>query len=448
MFDILTKKLSDTFSKLTGYGKIREGNIEEAIRDVRMSLLEADVNYKVVTKLVESIKNKAVGQKVLESLTPTQHFVGIVNEELIDLFKVEENLKGLRLDSSDGISKLMLVGLQGSGKTTTAGKLAKYIYKNHGYKPLLVPCDIKRAAAQEQLKIIGDEIEIPVFLDKAIQDPVELARLALVHAKEHNFKTVIFDTAGRLHIDQELMDELSELERLLKPQEVLLVADAMTGQDAVNIAKGFEGKLDLSGIILTKMDGDARGGAALSIVSVTGKPLKFIGIGEKFDALEVFHPDRIVSRILGMGDIITLFEKTRDSIEEEEAKELAEKLSKKNFTIQDFLDQLKQVKKLGSLESIMGLIPGMSKLMKMKDLSMAEGEFSKIEAIISSMTIQERNNHAIINGRRRLRIAKGSGTAVSDVNRFLKQFLTTRKMMQRFGSINPANLLRKGMLPF
>ena len=447
MFENLTKKLTNVFSKLSGLGKIREANIEEAVRDVKLSLLEADVNYKVVGDIVENIKRRAVGKEVLESLTPYQHFIGIVNEELVKIFQAGAESRGLEFNSS-GITKLLLVGLQGSGKTTTACKLAKSIYKNHGFKPLLVPLDTKRAAAIEQLKFLGDANDIPTFVKEGVSDPVLLSKLAMEYARDHNFKLVIFDTAGRLHIDEDLMTELSVLRKNLAPEEILFVADAMTGQDAVNIAKGFNDRLGITGIILTKMDGDARGGAALSIVSVVKKPIKFMGVGEKVEALEVFHPDRVVSRILGMGDIVTLFEKTKEAVLEEDVIELAEKLRKKTFTIEDFRDQLKQVKKLGSLENILELIPGISKMVKMKDVHLADGEFKRIEAIISSMTTQERNNHALINGRRRLRIAKGSGTAVQEVNRFLKQFMQTKKMMQRFGSMNPKDLMRKGMFPF
>lgn len=447
MFENLTKRLANAFNKLSGLGKIRESNIEEAIRDVRLSLLEADVNYKVAGDVVENIKKRAIGKEVLESLTPYQHFIGIVNQELINLFKIDEEQQGVTINSSE-ITKYMLVGLQGSGKTTTAGKLAKFIYKNHGFKPLLVPLDTKRAAAVDQLKIIGDSIDIQTFIPEMIKDPLELSKTALEFAKEHGFKLVIFDTAGRLHIDNELMNELTLIEKSLSPHEVLFVADAMTGQDAVNIAKGFSEHLDLTGIILTKMDGDARGGAALSIVSIVRKPIRFMGVGEKVDALEVFHPDRVISRILGMGDVVTLFEKTKEAVEEEEILKLEENLRKRSFTIDDFLDQLKQVKKIGSLESILELIPGISKMLRTKDMHLAEGEFKKVEAIISSMTLKERSNHAIINGRRRLRIARGSGTSVQDVNRFLKQFIQTRKLMQRFGSMNPMDLLKRGMMPF
>lgn len=441
MFEDLTKKLGDVFAKLSQAGKLRESNIEEAIRDVRLSLLEADVNYKVVLRIVENIKSEALGQRVLESLSPYQQFIGIVNRELIRIFESGEKDSELSFEPS-GITRVMLVGLQGSGKTTTAGKLANFIYRKHGFKPLLVPLDTKRAAAIEQLKVIGAGLDIPVFA-LGSDNPLNIAKEALEHAREHSFKLVIFDTAGRLHIDEGLMDELAALKRELSPKEILFVADAMTGQDAVNMAKGFNDRLGITGIILTKMDGDARGGAALSIVSVVGRPIKFIGVGEKPDAFDPFHPERAVSRILGMGDIVTLFEKTKDAVEEEEIIRLAQKVKKKDFTIMDFLGQLKQIKKLGSLESIIELIPGVSKLLKTKDLHMAEGEFKKIEAMINSMTDQERENHAIMNGRRRLRIALGSGTTVQDLNRFLKQFMQTRKMIQRMGSLSPKDLFKK-----
>ncbi len=447
MFENLSKRLNKTLTKLSGLGKIRESNVEEAIRDVKLSLLEADVNYKVVGEVVDNIKKRAVGAEVLDSLTPYQHFVGIVNQELTNIFEAPDQDKELKVLTSQ-ITVHMLVGLQGSGKTTTAGKLARYIYKNHGFKPLLVPIDTKRPAAIDQLDLIGKEIDVPTFISKDIKDPVKLAQKAMSYAKERNFKCVIFDTAGRLHIDDELMKELSTLEKKLNPHEVLFVADSMTGQDAVNSARGFSDHLGLTGIILTKIDGDARGGAALSIVSIAKKPIKFMGIGEKFDALEVFHPDRVVSRILGMGDVVTLFEKTKDAIEEEEILKLEEKIRKKTFTIEDFRDQLKQINKMGSLESILKLVPGMSKMIKAKDIMSAEGEFKKINAMINSMTIRERNNHAIINGRRRSRIARGSGTTVQDINRFLKQFMQTKKMMQRFSGMNPKNILKKGLLPF
>ena len=447
MFENLTKKLSGTFAKLKGLGKIRPGNVEEAVRDVKISLLEADVNYKVVADLVESIKNKALGSKVLESLTPYQQFIGIVNEELIRLLSAYEGNCELSVSPAK-LNVHMLVGLQGCGKTTTAGKLAKFVSKYHGLQPLLVPLDTKRAAAIDQLKTIGAEIGIPVFTNPDVSDPLKLAREAIGYAQDYGFKLVIFDTAGRLHVDDELMRELEFLEDELKPQEVFFVADSMTGQDAVNSALAFSKKLALSGIIMTKMDGDARGGAALSIVSITKKPIKFIGTGEKFEALEVFHPDRIVSRILGMGDIVTLFEKTKETVDEQHIQKLAQRLKKKSFTIEDFRDQLKQVNKLGSLESIVKMIPGASKMLGARDFSSAEKEFKKIDAIINSMTNQERADHAIINGKRRLRIASGSGTKVTDVNRFLKQFLQTRKMMQKLGGLNPMNIFKKGLSPF
>ncbi|HYQ60921.1 MAG TPA: signal recognition particle protein [Desulfatiglandales bacterium] len=433
MFESLSEKLSRTFKKLKGQGRLTEKNIQEALKEVRMALLEADVNYKVVKKFVEDIRQSAMGQEVLDSLTPGQQVIKIVYEELIRLMggsRQELNLTGRTPFT------LMLVGLQGSGKTTTAGKLALHLRKK-GRNPYLVPADIYRPAAIDQLKKLGSQLGIPVHDTDKGRKPEDTCQEALAEAGAAGADILIMDTAGRLHIDDELMAELVRIKQRVLPTEILLVADAMTGQDAVNVAKHFNDLLDISGVILTKMEGDARGGAALSVKAVTDKPIKFIGVGEKLDALEPFFPDRVASRILGMGDMLSLIEKAQEEFDEKEALKLARKLKKREFDLEDFLGQLRQLKKLGSLEQIMGMIPGLGQLKQLKNMKPDERELVRVEAIINSMTKEERGNYKMINGSRRRRIALGSGTTIQDVNRLLKNFAQTKKMME--------NLTRKGL---
>ena len=433
MFESLSEKLSRTFKKLKGQGRLTEKNIQEALKEVRIALLEADVNYKVVKKFVEDIRQSATGQSVLDSLTPGQQVIKIVNEELIRLMggsRQELNLTGRTPFA------LMLVGLQGSGKTTTAGKLALHLRKK-GRNPYLVPADIYRPAAIEQLKKLGSQLGIPVHDTDKNRKPEDTCQEALALASTVGADILIMDTAGRLHIDDELMAELVRIKQRVSPTEILLVADAMTGQDAVNVAKHFNDLLDISGVILTKMEGDARGGAALSVKAVTDKPIKFIGVGEKLDALEPFFPDRVASRILGMGDMLSLIEKAQEEFDEKEALKLAKKIKKREFDLEDFLGQLRQLKKLGSLEQIMGMIPGLGQLKQLKNMKPDEKELVRVEAIINSMTREERENYKIVNGSRRRRIALGSGTTIQDVNRLLKNFAQTKKMME--------SLTRKGL---
>jgi signal recognition particle subunit SRP54 len=432
MFESLSEKLGRTFKKLRGQGRLNENNIQEALKEVRIALLEADVNYKVVKQFVENIRLRAMGQEVLDSLTPGQQVIKIVYGELTSL--MGESRQELLLTGRTPF-KLMLVGLQGSGKTTTAGKLALHLRKM-GRNPLLVPADVYRPAAIEQLQKLGAQLGVSVYPSDSKLKPEDICEDALVKAGNAGADILIVDTAGRLHIDDALMAELARIKERIGPTEILLVADAMTGQDAVNVAKHFNDLLGLTGVILTKMEGDARGGAALSIKAVTGKPIKFIGVGEKLDALEPFFPDRTASRILGMGDVISLIEKAQAEFDEKEALKLEKKLRKKEFDLEDFQSQLKQVKKLGSLEQILGMLPGLGQLKKLKGLKPNEKEVIKIEAIINSMTVDERRNYKIINGSRRRRIALGSGTSVQDVNRLLKNFIQTKKMME--------NLTRKG----
>jgi signal recognition particle subunit SRP54 len=433
MFESLSEKLSRTFKKLKGQGRLTEKNIQEALKEVRMALLEADVNYKVVKKFVEDIRQSAMGQEVLDSLTPGQQVIKIVYQELTRLMggsRQELDLTGRTPFT------LMLVGLQGSGKTTTAGKLALHLRKK-GRNPYLVPADIYRPAAIDQLKKLGSQLGIPVHDTDKGRKPEDTCQEALAGAGAAGADILIMDTAGRLHIDDELMAELVRIKQRVNPTEILLVADAMTGQDAVNVAKHFNDLLDISGVILTKMEGDARGGAALSVKAVTDKPIKFLGVGEKLDALEPFIPDRVASRILGMGDMLSLIEKAQEEFDEKEALKLARKIKKREFDLEDFLGQLRQLKKLGSLEQIMGMIPGLGQLKQLKNMKPDEKELVRVEAIINSMTKEERENYKMINGSRRRRIALGSGTTIQDVNRLLKNFAQTKKMME--------NLTRKGL---
>jgi signal recognition particle subunit SRP54 len=452
MFESLSDKLDHVFKKLRGHGVMTEENIKDALREVRLVLLEADVNFKVVKDFIERVRERAVGAQVLQSLAPGQQVIKIVHDELISLMGGGED-NSLDLAAKPPVA-IMLVGLQGSGKTTTCGKLAKYL-KAQRRRPLLVPADVYRPAAIEQLKTLGAQLSLEVFDSKADQDPVDICREALRYAELSGFDTVIFDTAGRLQIDEALMEELVRIKAAAEPREILLVADAMTGQEAVNVANGFDARLDLSGVILTKLDGDAKGGAALSIRAVTGKLVKFVGLGEKLDALDVFHADRLVSRILGMGDVLTLIEKAQSSIDIKDAEKLQQKLKKNQYDLEDFKNQLQQMKKMGSLESIMGLIPGMGKMMKqMQGAQPSEKELKRIEAIIDSMTREERSNPSIINGSRRLRISRGSGTTVQEVNQLLKRFAEALKLVRHLQKIGPKGMLkgmgalRKGASPF
>lgn len=428
MFDSLTNKLNSIFKKLRGHGKLSEQNIAEALKEVRLALLEADVNFRVVKEFIEKIRARALGQEVLESLTPAQQVIKIVYDELVQLLGGKNY--GLNLSFKPPIP-IMLVGLQGSGKTTTLAKLGKFL-RDRGRRPCLVPADIRRPAAIEQLKKLGEQLGLPVFQSNPGDTALSICQKALHWADKENMDVILIDTAGRLHIDEALMGELQEIKRSLNPKEVLLVADAMTGQDAVNVAQKFNEALAIDGVILTKLDGDARGGAALSIKAVTGKPIKFIGVGEKTDALEVFHPERMASRILGMGDVLSLIERAQEAIDAQKAQELEKKILKESFTLEDFRDQIQQIKKMGSLEQILSMIPGMGRLKIPKDLQADEKELVKVEAIINSMTKEERRYPEIINGSRRLRIAKGSGTTVQDVNQLLKQYLQMKKMLRQF----------------
>jgi signal recognition particle subunit SRP54 len=437
MFENLTEKFNRVFKKVTGRGKLTETNIQDALKEVRLALLEADVNYKVVKKLIEDIGARAVGQEVLESLTPGQQLIKIVNEELARLMGGERQ----DLDLSGRTPHIiMLVGLQGSGKTTTAAKLAQYLRKQ-GRHPYLVPADIYRPAAIDQLRKLGSQIEVPVYPSSPDQKPEHICIDALSRAGKENCDLLIFDTAGRLHIDEMLMAELQRIKEKTNPHEILLVADAMTGQDAVNVAGQFDNDLAITGVILSKMEGDARGGAALSIRAVVKKPIKFVGVGEKLDALEPFFPDRMASRILGMGDVLSLIEKAQAEFDEKEAVKLEKKLRKREFDLEDFSAQLKQIKKLGSLEQILGMLPGMGQMKKLKQLKPDEKELVKIEAIISSMTKQEKRNYKIINGSRRKRIAQGSGTSLQDVNRLLKNFSQSKKVMERLTRKGHGNMM-------
>ncbi|RJP80771.1 MAG: signal recognition particle protein [Desulfobacteraceae bacterium] len=443
MFDSLSEKLNAAFKKLKGQGKLSEKNIESGLKEVRMALLEADVHYKVVKDFISDIQERALGTEVLTSLTPGQQFIKIVNDELTELMGSEH--EGLSLGGPKPVA-IMLVGLQGSGKTTTAGKLSVFL-RNTGRKPYLVPADVYRPAAIDQLTKLGEQLSIPVFASSTDMNPVDICHHAAGAALQAGCDTLILDTAGRLHIDETLMDELSRIKETAKPSDILLVADAMTGQDAVNIAKSFDDRLDIGGIILTKMDGDARGGAALSIKAVTGKPIKFVGVGEKLKDLEPFHPDRMSSRILGMGDVLTLIEKAQDMVDEKKAIELEKKLKKNQFSLEDFKDQMVQIRKMGSIKDLLKMIPGVANNKQFKKLEVDEREFVRIEAIINSMTPHERERHAIINGSRRKRIARGSGTEVQDVNKLLKNYTQMLKMIKKLNKGGMRSLGR-GMLPF
>ena len=443
MFQNLTEKLANAFKKFRNKGKLTEADVKEGMREVKLALLEADVNFKVVKDLIKSVTERAIGAEVLESLLPAQQIVKIVNEELIKLMGSETPKINI---SPKPPTVIMMVGLQGAGKTTHTGKIAN-LYKQKSKSPLLVACDVYRPAAVDQLKIVGESVNIPVFSMGTKISPVEIAKAGVEYAKKNGNDMVLIDTAGRLHIDEELMDELVNIKNAVNPTEILLVVDAMTGQDAVNVAKSFNDLLDITGVVMTKMDGDTRGGAALSVKYITGKPIKFIGTGEKLDAIEVFHPDRMASRILGMGDILSLIEKAEAAYDEKNAKEMEKKLREQTFTLDDFLDQMKQLKKMGNIEQLVGMMPGV-KPGALKDAQLDESQMGRIEAIILSMTKAERTKPEIINGSRRKRIAKGSGTSVEEVNKLLRQFDQMKKMMKQLTGMGKHRMFGGMKLPF
>ncbi|KMM38703.1 signal recognition particle protein [Guptibacillus hwajinpoensis] len=445
-FEGLADRLQDTLQKIRGKGKVTEADVKEMMREVRLALLEADVNFKVVKQFINKVKERAVGQEVMKSLTPGQQVIKVVNEELTALMGGEQSKIAV---SSRPPTVIMMAGLQGAGKTTTVGKLANHLRKNHNRKPLLVAADIYRPAAINQLETLGKQLSMPVFSMGDQVSPVEIASKAIEKAKEEHLDYVIIDTAGRLHIDEDLMQELKDVKEAVTPDEIFLVVDSMTGQDAVNVAESFNDALHITGVVLTKLDGDTRGGAALSIKAVTDKPIKFAGMGEKLDALEPFHPERMASRILGMGDVLTLIEKAQTSVDEDKAKELEKKMRTMSFTFDDFLDQLGQVRSMGPLDELMDMIPGMNKK-AMKNVSVDEKQIGRVEAIIQSMTTREKEEPDIINASRKKRIAVGSGTTVQDVNRLLKQFDEMKKMMKQMTNMSKGGKKKgKGMnFPF
>ena len=437
MFENLSERLERSFKLLKGQGKITEINVAETLKDVRRALLDADVNYSVAKQFTDTVKAKALGQNVITAVKPSELMVKIVNDELALLMggvAVDVNLSG-------NPTVILMSGLQGSGKTTFSGKLARKFKSEKGKRPLLVACDVYRPAAIEQLKVLGEQIDVPVYTEPESKNPVEIAQNAIKHAKAHNYDMVIVDTAGRLAVDEQMMDEIEAIKKAINPQETLFVVDAMTGQDAVNTAKEFNQRLDFDGVVLTKLDGDTRGGAALSIRTVVDKPIKFVGTGEKLEALDVFHPARMADRILGMGDIVSLVERAQQQYDEEEARRLQKKIAKNQFDFNDFMAQIAQIKKMGNLKDLASMIPGVGKAIK--DVDIDDNAFKGIEAIIQSMTPLERRNPEIINGSRRQRIAKGSGTSLQEVNRLLKQFESTRKMMKMATSMKSLNMMRK-----
>lgn len=437
MFENLSERLERSFKLLKGQGKITEINVAETLKDVRRALLDADVNYSVAKQFTDTVKAKALGQNVITAVKPSELMVKIVHDELALLMggvAVDVNLSG-------NPAVILMSGLQGSGKTTFSGKLARKFKSEKGKRPLLVACDVYRPAAIEQLKVLGEQIDVPVYTEPESKNPVEIAQNAIKHAKAHNYDMVIVDTAGRLAVDEQMMDEIEAIKKAINPQETLFVVDAMTGQDAVNTAKEFNQRLDFDGVVLTKLDGDTRGGAALSIRTVVDKPIKFVGTGEKLEALDVFHPARMADRILGMGDIVSLVERAQQQYDEEEARRLQKKIAKNQFDFNDFMAQIAQIKKMGNLKDLASMIPGVGKAIK--DVDIDDNAFKGIEAIIQSMTPLERRNPEIINGSRRQRIAKGSGTSLQEVNRLLKQFESTRKMMKMATSMKSLNMMRK-----
>ncbi|MBR6245133.1 signal recognition particle protein [bacterium] len=441
MFDQLTEKLDSTFKKLRGVGKLTEDNIKDGVRELKLSLLEADVNFKVVKDFVEKVKERALGTEVMKSVTPGQMFIKIFHEELINLLGEGDHKLHLNVKPP---AIILMAGLQGSGKTTTAGKLAYMLKNKEKRRVLLVPADVYRPAAIDQLKTIGDRIGVEVFPSEVGMDPVDIARQAVDYAKKYVIDVVIIDTAGRMQVDEDMMDEITEIKNSVEPSEILFVADAMTGQDAVNVAAEFHRRLTLTGVVLTKMDGDARGGAALSIYAVTGAPVKLVGVGEKTEQFEYFHPDRIASRIIGMGDVISLVEHVTETVNAEEAQRLRDKMGKNDFDLNDFLDQMKMVRGMGPLENMLEMLPGAGKAMKkMEGKVDFEKEMSKIEAIVLSMTKEERRKPEILNASRRRRIANGSGTKVQDINQFMKQYLEMKKMMKSINKLGIGGLMKK-----
>ena len=445
MFETLSTKLSNTLRKVRGQGRLTEENLNQTLDRVKMALLEADVNFRVVKAFLRSVKERAIGQEVQSSLTPGQQFIKIVNEELTEMLGGANS--GFA-ETQDTPLIVMMVGLQGSGKTSSVGKLAKH-FQSEGKRPYLIPADIYRPAAIEQLQVLADTLDISCYQSRKNQKPLDIVKLGLNEAKQQEAEIVFIDTAGRLHMDEELMDELRRIKLSILPHEIIFVADAMTGQEAVNVAKGFNESLDISGVMLTKMDGDARGGAALSIRAITQKPIKFLAVGEKLKNLEAFHPERIASRILGMGDMLSLIEKVEDSFSEREALQMQKKLRSNEFTLEDFREQLRSMRKMGSMKDVLGMLPGMNNS-AMHDANIDDQKLVKIDAIISSMTIKERINYKLMNGSRRLRVAKGSGTTVSEINRLLKQFAQMRKMMQKLSKVSsPGKAMRmmQDMIP-
>ncbi|WP_350254023.1 signal recognition particle protein [Bacillus halotolerans] len=443
-FEGLADRLQQTISKIRGKGKVSEQDVKEMMREVRLALLEADVNFKVVKDFVKKVSERAVGQDVMKSLTPGQQVIKVVKEELTELMGGEESKIAV---AKRPPTVIMMVGLQGAGKTTTSGKLANLLRKKHNRKPMLVAADIYRPAAIKQLETLGKQLDMPVFSLGDQVSPVEIAKRAIEKAKEEHYDYVILDTAGRLHIDHELMDELTQVKEIANPEEIFLVVDSMTGQDAVNVAKSFNEQLGLTGVVLTKLDGDTRGGAALSIRAVTNTPIKFAGLGEKLDALEAFHPERMASRILGMGDVLTLIEKAQATVDEDKAKELEQKMRTMSFTLDDFLEQLGQVRNMGPLDELLQMMPGAGKMKGLKNIQVDEKQLNHVEAIIKSMTVLEKEQPDIINASRRKRIAKGSGTSVQEVNRLLKQFDEMKKMMKQMTNMSKGK--KKGFkLPF
>lgn len=442
-FENLSNKLQDVFKQLRGKGKLTEADVKTAMREVKIALLEADVNFKIVKNFIKTVTERAIGTEVLEGLNPGQQVIKIVNEELIALMGTTQSQLTF---AKRPPTIYMMVGLQGAGKTTSSGKLAGQLRKQ-GRNPLLVACDIYRPAAIKQLQVVGKNYNIPVFEMGNQVSPVEISKQALVYAEENRYDVILIDTAGRLHINEELMQELQDIKAAVKPQEILLVVDAMTGQDAVTVAESFDTQLGIDGIIMTKLDGDARGGAALSVRSVTNKPIKYIGMGEKMEDLEPFYPDRMASRILGMGDVLTLIDKVQQNIDEKEAVEMQKKMLSNEFTLEDFLSQMQQIKKMGPLKDLMGMIPGMNKFNLEEALQGVDPskEMAKTEAIIQSMTKEERNNPSILNGPRKKRIAQGSGRSIAEVNRLLKQFEEMKKMMKQMNNMQKG---KKGKLPF
>ena len=440
MFDNLSDRLEQVFKKIKGQGRISEINISETLKEIRRALVDADVNYKIAKSFTENVKNKAIGQEVIKSVSPGQMMIKIVHDELVDLMGGQA--VDLKLKSKPAV--ILLAGLQGSGKTTFAAKLARYLKNNKKRNVILVACDVYRPAAINQLKTLGEQAGVQVFAKEDEKNPVKIALDALKYAKENDINTIIVDTAGRLAIDEDMMKEIRMLYDVLKPDETLFVVDAMTGQDAVNTAKAFNDVLDYDGVVLTKLDGDTRGGAAISIKATVNKPIKFSSIGEKLDDIDVFHPDRMASRILGMGDIVSFVERAQQQVDEEKAREVEKKIKKNKFDFNDFLDQVQQVKKMGNLKNLMSMIPGMNKAIR--DIDIDDDAFKQIEAIIHSMTPYEREHPESLNGSRKLRIAKGSGTTVQDVNTFLKQFEEMRKMMKKVLNADPKQLKRMEQL--